>query len=500
MNPITESRNRRLSAPRPARLAFWLVAVATLVNFNHLANMTVGTGWFITIGLTLCCVFLCLLVRIPLRQALGLPGFLIVATLISYLLIGLSVAFVTDTVWYSTDYTLPLRVGLAPLIVVATALGSSAALRRVGVERLLKVILAILAVTCILILATPLLVDHLYTLPLHLRDVSEIASFRFIGTFANPNIAGTVGCYTVALALSLLGSGRYGKFSMLALFLSSAAVILTFSRTALLTLILILLFFLGPLGLNLRLKQAFRRIWLAAVLIVGGVVLLGVNLEHLPVQEKQLHRLMWIFTGDPDDEPMRFKLWLYGLSQIAESPLFGHGLTRFHAMEGSLICRLDAPCGVHNSYLMLWGEAGIIPLTLFLLFFSRLLLWTYLTLPNSVAANTVASWTLVFAVACMSSDNEVYSVWNAFILGLSCALAMHAARESRRGLDGGGRRDRHPLRTTAFGMAPSATIDRPTVWPPRNQRDAIQPLNAGTLLGQVVLWLFFASLWGSVTR
>ena len=440
---MTESRNRRMPASRPARLAFWLVAVATLVNFNHLANMTVGTGWFITIGLTLCCVFLCLIVRIPLRQALGLPGFLIVATLISYLLIGLSVELVTDTVWYSTDYTLPLRSGLATLIVVATALGSSAELRRVGVERLLKVILTILAVTCILILATPLLVDHLYTLPLHLRDVSYIASFRFIGTFANPNMAGTVGCYTVALALSLLGSGRYGKFSMLALFLSSAAVILTLSRTALLTLILILLFFLGPLGLNLRPKQAFRRIWLAVALLVGGVVLLGVNLEHLPVQEEQLHRLMWIFTGDLNDDSMRFKLWLYGLSQIAESPLFGHGLTRFHTMEGSLICRpeLDILCGVHNSYLMLWGEAGIIPLTLFLLFFSRLLLWTYLTLPNSVAANTVASWTLVFAVACMSSDYEVYSVWSAFIVGLSCALVMHAARESR------GRRSGRTLET-----------------------------------------------------
>ena len=439
---MTESRNRRLPASRPARLAFWLVAVATLVNFNHLANMTVGTGWFITIGLTLCCVFLCLIVRIPLRQALGIPGFLIVATLISYLLIGLSVAFVNGDAWYATDRgRIPFYVGLAVLVIVATALGASEVLRRVGVERLLKGIAAILAVTCILILATPLLVDYLYVFPSRLSSLLYQASSRFMGTFTTPTMASTVGCYAVVTILSLSSSGRNKKFAGLALILACAAVIMTFSRTGIITLALIFLFFLKIWVSNLLLKRT-SSVGLAIVPVAGVVVLTIVNLEYLPVKADQLTHLMWFVNYEDSSLGMndRFALWPLALSEIAESPLLGHGITRFHQIGGALICQLELPCGSHNAYLMLWGEAGIIPLTLFLTFIG-LLLQTSMTLPKSIATNTITGWTLVFATACMARDGVPYFVWSAFILGLSCALAAHVQREAR------GRRSGRTLET-----------------------------------------------------
>lgn len=467
VDPLIGPPNRRSSVSRPVRFAFWLLAVATLTNWNHLANMTVGRGTYVNLGLALCCVFLFLVVRLPLRRALGIPGFLIVAALISYLIIGLSVALITDFAWYSINATLPFHVGLAVLIIVATALGASALLRRIGVERLLKGILAILAVTCILILATPLLVKYLYSPPSHFWDVLLTASTRFIGTYTTPTIAGIVACYAAGLGLVFLDSGRYRTFAGLVVILSGTACLLTFSRMVFLTYALLLLLFLWFSTFNLYRKRTFLGVTLAIAFVAVFSLSIS-NMEHLlALSPGRFNRLMTIRTFDFRGNyvyNIRPELWSLGWSQITESPLFGHGLTRFHQLEGAPHCRLiEVTCGVHNTYLGLWGEAGIIPLSLFLLFIGSLL-WKRLTLPRSLAMDAVAVLTFVFAVESMATDGAVYFFWHAFILGLSCAMAAHATRESR-GWRSGQTLETPPAclrgpasaQTKSRGTAPSAT-------------------------------------------
>ena len=465
VDPLIGPPNRRFSVSRPARFAFWLLAVATLSNWNHLANLTVGRGTWINLGLALCCTFLFLVVRLPLRRALGIPGFLIVAALISYLFIGLSVALLTDFAWYAMNPTLPFHVGLAVLIIVAAALGASALLPRIGVERLLKGILAILAVTCILILATPLLADF-YNAPMNLWDVMDTVRSRFIGTYTTPTIAGMVACYAAGLGLLFLDGGRYRTFAGLVVILSGAACLLTFSRTAFLTYALLLLLFLWFSTFNLYRKRTFLGVTLAMAFV--AVFFLSIsNVERfLPLGADQFKRLMSMKTLDFSGNyapNVRWGLWDLGWSRITESPLFGHGITRFHRLEGAPTCRLGFTCGVHNTYLMLWGEAGLIPPSLFLLFFSSLL-WKRLTLPRSLAMDAAVVLTFVFAMASMATDGTVYFFWHAFILGLSCAMAAHATRESRGWRSGqtletrpAGLRRQASARTKSLGTAPSAT-------------------------------------------
>ena len=460
VDPLIGPPNRRSSVSRPARFAFWLLAVAVLFNWNHLANMTVGTGVPVNLGLALCCVFLCLVVRLPLRRALGIPGFLIVADVISYLVIGLSVSLLTDFAWYSLNPTLPFHVSLAVLIIVATALGASALLRQIGVERLLKGILAILAVVCIIILASPLLLDF-YTIPAHLWHVASFNSGRFLGTYVSPNMAGMVGCYTTGLALAFLNAGRYRTFALLAVVLSSAACLLTYSRAVFFTWVLLLLLFLWFSTLTLYRKGTL------VIACLAVFFLFIFNVERLLVLDPaRSDRLMAMKTFDFSGNYVRNirpGLWSLGWSQITESPFFGHGLMRFHRLEGAFICqKLQVTCGTHNTYLMLWGEAGLIPVSLFLLFIGSLL-WKHLTLPRSLAMDAVAVLIFVFAMASMSSDGTLYFFWHAFLLGLSCAVAAHATREAR------GRRLRQTLetrparmrrqasdQTKSDGMAPSA--------------------------------------------
>ena len=426
MNPLMET-SKRLPSPVSTRLVFWSIAVLCLVNVNHFLNMTIGTGWPATLALAICCAFLCLTVRFPWWRTLGSPGVLLLAALIFYLFIGLCVAPATRVIWFGTDPTFPLRIGLAVLTVLATARGAFVILHQVGVERLLKGMLAVVSVTCLLILATPLLLDYVYTMPRHLTVLKWITQDRFIGTFADPNMAGVVCSYAVVVALSLLGSGQRPWYPGLVLILGTAAGILTFSRATILTLAIVFVLFFRLPSRKSRPQQSSVVKWMIAS-VTSVIALLATNLEHLPLKITQIKRLMW-FTNIDQFSKTRFELWSLALSEIATAPFFGSGLMRFHYLKDAPLCSSLYPCGAHNSYLMLWGEAGIIPLLLFLLAIGSLL-WTSLTLPQSSATRAVTGWTVVFALACMGFHGVPYSPWHNFMLGLSCALLTQARRES----------------------------------------------------------------------
>ena len=458
MRPMTGPRP---STSRPARFVFWMAALLALPNLNHASNLVVGTGWPFTVALSLCCVFLCLVVRVPARWALGVPGFLITTALAFYLVIGVSVLFLTGEGLHTADYTMPARPGLAVLIIVGAAAGATAMLRGVEVESLLKGILSILVATCVTILLTPWLDQYYSFSPSNLTVVwSARQDSRFIGFFTDPNSASVIACYTVAVALSLLRGGRYRMFAGPAVLLGSVAAFLTFSRTGFVTLALVFLFFLGMSMSRLHLRRIFSGWLVPMIILVSGAFALTIaNLdylsEHFVLQKKHFERL---HLGDSfvDFSVSRWALWSIGLSQIAESPIFGHGISHFHHLKYAPTCQVtDIVCGVHNTYLMLWGEAGILPPALLLLFIGSLLR-RWWTLPESVGANAAASCILVTAVWCIVKDDILYLIGNCFIIGVSCAVMAHAARVSR-GPRPGRTRPAPPasVRTAAGGGAPS---------------------------------------------
>ena len=430
--PMTVTSERWSFESRLVMSVFWLVAIATQLNWNHIANMIVGTGWFVTLGLALCGVFLLLAVRIPFRRALGLPGCLVVAALTFYVVISIGVTILTKAGWHPGDGRRLFLAGVAMITIVASAFGAQVVLRRIGTERLLARILVIKAVVCILILASPFLAEHFYhALSPYYRSVSE---FRFMGPFKGPNLAGGAACEAVVLALCLLNS-RYRRFAWWVVIFGSAAAVMTFSRTAIIALILVLAFFLWSSTLGVRSGRRPAAEWLTPVFVAGVLGLMAVNLEHLPLVEKQWERIEWVLTfGASGNIGDRFELWRHGTSLIAESPLFGHGFSQFRFLDGTSCTAETGPdtvaCGVHNTYMLLWGEAGIVPLALFLLFLGVLLGRRFM-LPKSIAIDTVTGWTLILAVQCMATDGVPFFAWNAFIIGLSCALAAHAGREAR---------------------------------------------------------------------
>ena len=118
----------------------------------------------------------------------------------------------------------------------------------------------------------------------------------------------------------------------------------------------------------------------------------------------------------------RMLLWKMGFSKALEAPITGHGLYQLHYMEGAPIGNQGRPTGVHNVYLMLVGEAGIIPLALYLLplFFLLRLYWTT---PKSLGRDLVVGWVIVVGLYGLSFHHLLTMGAYNFLIGLACAMA-----------------------------------------------------------------------------
>ena len=117
------------------------------------------------------------------------------------------------------------------------------------------------------------------------------------------------------------------------------------------------------------------------------------------------------------DRPL---LWRLGFEKAMEAPLFGHGLGALESMDSAPIGHHGRPLGPHNLYLTLLGEAGIVPL---LLFVSALvlLLRAQWGAPGSLARDATVAGVIVIALYGMSFQHLLGVGAFMFLAGLSVA-------------------------------------------------------------------------------
>ncbi len=523
--------------------AFWTLLV--LVQISLRGGWIVGS--LVSEVVLLCCLLVLSFVSVRRWPALGWPGALILATMATYLVIGVAVSLAADAELSRLDV---LRQGFHLVVTLAAIFGGRTLLERIGVEALLKWVLVALTAGCVVILASPLL-WHIGVLP-------EYRLNRFTGAFSNPNDASFVACLTVALALSRWRSPTGALPLALSLVLGVAAVFSTVSNMAVIVLGAILVLFLlldvrrlrqdlwraglTALGLtgvlaylliNLQIVDLIQQIGRqspeprpAANIGVAGVIskesvmrVSGVIVVHLvhdtshradddPVQPWRWQRadaqpsdadtpadawtdiagagsFRYIPTADdlgkflrayvyyekdgleymaqtaaigpirPAAVPVgvalafrgvakdssgglsnRALLWKTGIGKIRESPIVGNGLYQLHSIDGLPLTHLDQPAGVHNTYLMLWGEAGVIPLALYLLTLF-LLLRVFWTMPKSPARDVIVVWAVVMALYSISSHHLLTMGAYNFFIGLACALTAFLTQSERIGPDSG---------------------------------------------------------------
>ena len=123
----------------------------------------------------------------------------------------------------------------------------------------------------------------------------------------------------------------------------------------------------------------------------------------------------------------RPSLWRLGFEKAMEAPVLGHGFWALKYLDGAPIGNNNRPLGVHNLYLTLLGEAGIVPL---LLFVSALvlLLRAQWAAPQSLARDVTVAWVIVIVLYGMSFQHLLGLGAFMFLAGLSVATAPAAGQ------------------------------------------------------------------------
>ncbi len=433
---------------RPSRLldpfvslAFWTLAVATLLNVEGFFRGLIPSLPFFGL-VTACCVLLLGVSHVRISQALGGPGGLIIAATASYLAIGFVVAVVTGTeARGSGAYRQTTYVTIFLSVTLAAAVGSRAFLDRVGFETFLKWVLLILMASCVAVLASPILIDVGIAVP---KQGYIGASFRNMGPFAGPNEAAYIGCMTALLAIAFLGNGRQRFLGYLALNLGVLSVILSVSKTGVIGLAALFVFFLLLNGRDGRVRILY---WFGGALLCLAPALFvafdGLIILHPGHLERALE-IQHLASGDFSQSGVftgRTTVWSLGLQKVLEAPVVGHGIGHLGRLQGAHLSYEGFPTGVHNMYLRLAGEAGIVPLALYLLYFFSLLRLRW-TVPKSLARDVVVGWAILFALFSFSLHHLLSLKYLAFCVGLTSAIGavlMEDLRRSPHRLHGGAR-------------------------------------------------------------
>ncbi|NPB07096.1 MAG: O-antigen ligase family protein [Aquificae bacterium] len=215
--------------------------------------------------------------------------------------------------------------------------------------------------TAYLFLAVKLGLLQLFTGGFSMETVGEIARLN-VGFGGGRNIMASWLAFALTFALPYLYARTRSLLPVLLSLPVLTALLLTLSRTALLSLLLAP--FLGALLAPPKARRAFTRALLA--LLAAAALLLALNPFNLGsfVALRFLSALKAL-RGEAEDwgTEGRLELWHYALKAFTEEPLTGTGL-------GTLYAGLPSIGGVnnyHNVPLQLLAQTGLVGLTLFLL-------------------------------------------------------------------------------------------------------------------------------------
>ena len=120
-------------------------------------------------------------------------------------------------------------------------------------------------------------------------------------------------------------------------------------------------------------------------------------------------------------------LWRLGFEKAMEAPVFGHGFWALKYLEGAPLTHSGLLPDPHNLYINLLGEAGIVPLLLFLSAIV-LLLRTQWVAPKSLARDTTVAWVIVIVLYCMTFAHLFGN--KAFMLMAGLSVAIGAVRNA----------------------------------------------------------------------
>lgn len=266
-----------------------------------------------------------------------------------------------------------------------------------GIFASLKYVNKNLLLTILIIGASTIILDSLYFRFNDFSGDGYTSEYgRYSGFYLNPNIAGVICLLGYALSLHLKDN-----FKIIALVFTLLGI-LTLSRSFIITWFLItgVYFYYNK---KIVLKSVF-------VLILGLIILIPYSTE-LKLNSARLGFVTGLFMGDIDqavlEDDSRSDQWSKFYEPIFNSPLIGNGYGSF---SQSFDRRNSG--GVHNSFLLIFGESGFLPFLLFVAFF----IWLFYSSFRISRLNVLSFLlTIILFIVCLVSHNLFASGINFFI-------------------------------------------------------------------------------------
>ena len=405
---------------------FWLLAIVLLSNLNAVVWMATGLREAFSVVILVLCLIILACFRFTIWRDLGTPGRLLVGTVLLYLLIssrfGVSLFAVGDV-----DGWIMMRIYLSALLIIVAA---AVAARHLVVAWPIRKTFRLLYLVCLLGTASIFLGmvwPGLYT---HFDLHSDLeAEGRQVGFFENPNEAGLAVCIAAAAGFAFLVLDKRKVLSIAGILLCLPAVLLTFSRTAILVFMLVT-------GTQLFISKLVKnKAALVAILAVAAgmtwffVGAIGSGTELGVAQHQRVTAMVDILKGDLSDRTTgsRFRVMAAGLHHCLQRPLDGNGLGFMNRMPG-------VGQGPHNTFLFMWGDGGILPMLLLvvsLVVFGREA-WKC---PIPAIRVLVLSFLVVFFATCMTSHGALLQRNVDLLLGVGFDCLVGARELSRRGIE-----------------------------------------------------------------
>ncbi len=193
------------------------------------------------------------------------------------------------------------------------------------------------------------------------------SSDRKTGIFLHPGNAAMAALYCLILTVNF--PSKKTAIIVIQFLIILLAIFLTFSKTGLLLLL--------PLSaLYLIHKRSFSYLFLGMVVIVLVAFAFWYVTSYDPsilshFQKLRLQQFMNILNGHIDESSTthRSELWRLGLRKISLIFPWGSGHGTFHMLQGGVRDNVTGAWqGIHNTFLMILGEAGLATLIIFILF------------------------------------------------------------------------------------------------------------------------------------
>lgn len=408
------------------KVSFIALSVIVFCNMNAMLAMIFGVKSILTpiiMLLTLVLIFRSIFYNTSMRSHLILNY--TVLFILAYIFIAFfSIVVFPENLHPNSSLIKLFRNYFSSILVISGFyFGCIYVLDKLGIGMLLKMLLILFVFTCC------------FTSFLAVKSAGELLSEagsgleseRHAGLFGNPNEAGNFGAFCLVIVLA---SSLYFKKNKLFIFLLSSlafySIFVSFSKAAILVGVLVIVFFiLFNLKNIFSIGKTNRKLFaLALSAFMVSCVLIVFNWNNIfnsfsQGQQKRALSFFLLIQGEVSKKTTsdRTIVFAQGWELIKKSPVIGNGFGSFHRFAKG-----ELKLGVHNTFLLLQGEGGILILALY---FGLLMLLFYygIKIRNHGIRFLVLGFTLVFFISVSGAGhNAMYDRVANGLLGICIAL------------------------------------------------------------------------------